>query len=61
MSNLAQLLSGKKTYIIGVAAIVTIAGYLFGVVDAETANTLLGLLGFGGLITLRAGLAKATR
>jgi len=49
-----NFLSGKRTYILAAAALLTIAGNLLGYVDADTANTLLAILGFGGLITLRA-------
>lgn len=49
-----NFLSGYKTYILGVAALITIALSLFGVIDTNTANILLSVFGFGGLISLRA-------
>jgi len=53
-----SFLDGKKTYILGIAALVTVFGYHFGIVDANLANELLTLFGFGGLITLRAAINK---
>ena len=49
-------LSGKKTYILAVAALLTIGASFFGFIDADSANTLLAVFGFGGLITLRSAL-----
>ena len=49
-------LKGKKTYILAVVALITIAGNLLGYIDADTANVLLTVFGFGGLITLRSAL-----
>ena len=51
-------LEGKKTYILATFGILTVVAYSFHVVDANTANTLLTLFGFGGLITLRAAVAN---
>lgn len=44
---------GKKTYILSIVALITIACSWLGYVDVNTANVLLSVLGFGGLITLR--------
>ena len=57
IKKVVAYLEGKKTYAIGAVAILVIVANLGGVLEAELANTLLGLLGFGGLITLRHGLA----
>ena len=52
-------LKGKKTYIIAAAvAAVTVIQFL-GYIDAATAGTLYGLLGAGGLATMRSAVPKA--
>lgn len=53
-----NFLSGKKTYILGALGLLTIGGYLAGLISVDTANILLPIFGFGGLITLRAAVAK---
>ena len=51
-------LQGYRTYIIaGLIGLVT-AGYHLGYIDSITYQTLLGVLGAGGLATLRAGINK---
>lgn len=53
-----NFLKGKKTYIIaGLIGVVTVAAAL-GYIGDETKITLIGLLGGGGLATLRAGVSK---
>jgi hypothetical protein len=51
-----DFLKGKKTYILAAAGGVIIFGYILGWIDSTVANVLLGLLGFGGLATLRAAI-----
>ncbi len=51
-----NFLEGKKTYILAVAALVIIGANLLGFVDEVTANTLLAVLGFGSVISLRAAI-----
>lgn len=52
------MLAGKKTYIIAaVVAVLTVAVHL-GYIGQDLANTLYGLLGAGGLATLRAGVSS---
>lgn len=58
MKSFQNFFDGKKTYTIGLAGVVVVAGVIFGYVDVETANILMGLLGFSGLITLRKGVSK---
>lgn len=53
MNNIISYLSGKKTYILGASGILVIILYYFKVIPADLGNTILGLLGFGGIITLR--------
>lgn len=53
-----SFLSGKKTYILGFLGLLTIGGYFLGFESIDTANMLLGLFGFGGIISLRAAVAK---
>lgn len=49
-----DFLKGKKTYLLGAGGLITVGAYLLGFLDLDTANVLLGLFGFGGLISLRA-------
>lgn len=58
MTKLITFLEGKKTYIMGFFGIITVVLYLTHVLDANTANTLLTVFGFGGLISLRASIAN---
>lgn len=55
-----ELLNGKKTYIVSGLGLVVCGLWIFGVVDGETASQALAALGFGGAITLRSGIAKAS-
>jgi threonine/homoserine efflux transporter RhtA len=53
------MLKGKKTYLIALAvAILTIAVQL-GFLSQDIANTLFGLLGAGGLASLRLGIENS--
>lgn len=58
LKKVKDFLKGKKTFLIASAAGLVVALKLSGVVDEETANTVLTLLGFGGLATLKAGQKK---
>jgi hypothetical protein len=51
-------LKGKKTYFLAVLGILTVGAWKVGAMDAEMASQILTALGFGGMITLRAGIAK---
>ena len=59
VQEIREMLAGKKTYI--VAALVGAASVLhqLGYLDGEAYVTILGLLGAGGLATLRAGVTKS--
>lgn len=48
-------LKGKKTYIVALLVAVATAAHQLGYIDAAMYTTALGLLGAGGLATLRAG------
>lgn len=64
MINIEQVrtaLAGKKTYILSGLAIVVVIANLAGLLDSAAANTLLGLLGFGSVITLKAGINRSSR
>ena len=56
MQKIITYLKGKKSYIIAAGGAVVIGLYLAGVLDLTTTNILLGLLGFGGIAALRAGM-----
>lgn len=58
MNSTIEYLKGKKTYIVGVAAAITVGAQVAGLISPDTANTLLSMLGVGGLITLRAAISK---
>jgi len=53
-----DFLRGKKTYIIAACVAVIAAAQYLGFVPADVAATLYGLLGAGGLATLRAGVSN---
>lgn len=53
-----EFLQGKKTYILGCVGLVVIGLYYFGYIPAEVANPILAAVGFGGLITLKAGQSR---
>jgi hypothetical protein len=55
--NIQQILDGKKTYLVALAAIVYVLGAHLGWWTFD--DKILDALGFGGLITLRAGIRKA--
>jgi len=51
-------MKGKKTYIVaGVAGVLT-AAHMLGYIDTEAYTAYMGLLGAGGLATLRMGVAS---
>lgn len=52
-------LDGKKTYLVALAIAAVVAARRLEWVDEGTYQTLLGVLGAGGLVTLRAGVAKS--
>jgi hypothetical protein len=53
-----NFLSGKKTYLLGLGALVVLAAYFLGYVDEAVANNILTVLGFGSIISLRAAISK---
>ncbi len=55
--NLQQILDGKKTYLVAAIAILYVLGAHLGWWPFD--DKILDALGFGGLITLRAGVRKA--
>lgn len=58
MKDLWNKLSGKKSYLIAVFVALVVLAHQLGWIDSDIANTLLGLLGAGGLMALRHGVAK---
>lgn len=53
MNQVIENLKGKKTYVIALAIGLVTAAEFLGWIDMATAATLYGLLGAGGLVTLR--------
>lgn len=49
-------LKGYRTYIFAALGAATVGAFFLGLVDQATANMLLGLLGFGGMASLRAAI-----
>ena len=58
MKYLFDFLEGKKTYIVALLVGVTAVLEYFGVFEVEVVTTIYGLLGAGGLASLRAGVSK---
>lgn len=59
MLSILNFLSGKKTYIVSGCALVVIGLWMFGAIETDAAEKALTALGVGGMITLRAAIAKA--
>lgn len=55
---MTTILSGYKTYAIGLLGILVIACAALGFITIEAAEAILAALGFTGLLTLRAAVAK---
>ena len=58
MSNLREMLKGKKTYALAFLGALLTFAHLMGWLDMGAYNQLMALLGFGGLAALRAGVKK---
>lgn len=56
--SVVQYLSGKKTYVLGFAAVVVTVLSMTGVMPPDLANRLLELLGAGSILTIRAAISK---
>lgn len=54
-----MMLQGKKTYILAAIAGLLTVVHSLGWISAEVYQTLMGLVGAGGLATLRAGVTKS--
>lgn len=52
------ILDGYKTYLIGALGILTVLAWNFSYLTPEASQAILGILGFGGLMTLRAAVKK---
>lgn len=52
------MLAGKKTYIIGFLIAVATFVHQMGWIEAGVYQTIMGLLGAGGVVALRAGINK---
>lgn len=51
-------INGKKTYLCAAAGAVVVGAHMLGWLGADSANTLLGLLGAGGIASLKHAVAK---
>ena len=56
---MAAFLSGKKTYILAGGGALVTAAWLLGWMDRDTYEAAMAFLGFGGLATVPAGVAKS--
>lgn len=54
MDSFFKALEGKKTYIFAVLGAAVQGAVFAGMIEQETANQFLALLGFGGMAALRA-------
>lgn len=54
MKQVIEFLKGKKTYFVALGVAITSAAVYLGWIDGETATVIYGLLGAGGLASLRA-------
>ena len=52
------MFSGKKTYLVALGVAIATAAHQLGWIDATVYQTILGLLGAGGLAALRSGVGK---
>jgi hypothetical protein len=59
VQTIKDFFSGKKTYLVGVAVAAVVAAHSFGWIDQATFEALLGTLGAGAVMTLRAAVAKS--
>lgn len=59
MDAIKNFLSGKKTYIIAACMAIVVLAQQAGLITADQGNQLLEVLGVGGVITLRAAVAKS--
>lgn len=58
MNNVIKYLQGKKTYLIALGIAADVFAYKMGWVDESVYQLVLGLLGAGGLASLRSAVAK---
>lgn len=58
MNGVINFLKGKKTYAVAIAVGVVAAVSFMGWIDSDTAAILYGLLGAGGIASLRAAVDK---
>lgn len=58
INKIRELLSGRKTYLVAIAAGVIFVLARLGHITIEIENTLYAALGITGLVTLRAGVNK---
>jgi hypothetical protein len=56
--DILTFLKGKKTYILVACGLAVAAAHHLGVLDEDTANSALTLLGIGTVATLRAGISS---
>ena len=56
---MTEWLSGKKSYIIAACVGLVVAARFLNLLDETTYQVLLGLLGAGGIASLRAGITKS--
>ncbi len=54
-----NILTGRKTYILAALGGVVTVAHLLGWIDGELYMAVMGLLGFGTVAALRAGVAKS--
>lgn len=58
MINIIKWLQGKKTYFVGLFAVLTYIFNYFGWIDSVLANSIYTALGIAGVFTIRAAIKK---
>lgn len=59
MSNIIKGLEGYRTYFIGTVGVLVALAWGLGYLPPDAAQSILGILGFGGMLTVRAAIANA--
>lgn len=61
IQKIITALDGLKTYIVATTAFLTLVAYAMGLFDKDTLELFMMFLASGGLVTLRAGIAKSSK
>lgn len=59
MSNIITGMKGYRTYALGTIGILVALAWGLGYLPADSAQAILGILGFGGMLSMRAAIQNA--